>query len=73
MFQTAREATAAAHAASYGARVPRVPVVDEEIVDAFDRAFGESGWFLFWDEDMQGKPIRGTISLAFGTETLVVA
>lgn len=71
MFQTAREVTAAAH--QLAPRVPRVPVVDEEIVDAFDRAFGESGWFMFWDEDMQGKPIRGTISLAFGTETLVVA
>jgi ribosomal protein L35AE/L33A len=71
MYQTAHDITVARHAPP--PRVPRVHVVDDEIVDAFDRAFGETGWFLFWDEDMSGKPIRGTISLAFGTETLVVA
>lgn len=75
MYQTAREVTEASLAmrARSAPRVPRVPVVDEEIVLAFDRAFGETGWFLFWDEDMKGRPIPGTISLAFGAETLVVA
>jgi ribosomal protein L35AE/L33A len=71
MYQTAHDIAVARQASQ--PRIPRVPVVDDEIVDAFDRAFGEAGWFLFWDEDMSGKPIRGTISLAFGTETLVVA
>lgn len=72
MYQTAREVTEA-RLAPRNAKVPRVPLVDDEIVAAFDRAFGETGWFLFWDEDMKGRPIPGTISLAFGAETLVVA
>lgn len=43
-----------------------------DIGAALDRAYGKGGWFLFWDEDMRGRPIRGTISLAYGNETLVV-
>jgi hypothetical protein len=39
---------------------------------ALDRAYGKGGWFLFWDEDLRGRPIRGTISLAYGQETLIV-
>ncbi len=39
---------------------------------ALDRTYGEHGWFMFWDEDLSGKPIRGTISIAYGKETLVV-
>jgi hypothetical protein len=39
---------------------------------ALDRTYGKGNWFLFWDEDLSGKPIRGTISLAYGKETLVV-
>jgi hypothetical protein len=43
-----------------------------DIGAALDRAYGKGGWFLFWDEDLSGKPIRGTICLAYGQETLVV-
>ncbi len=39
---------------------------------ALDRVFGKRGWFMFWDEDLAGKPVRGTISVAYGKETLVV-
>ena len=39
---------------------------------ALDRSYGQDGWFMFWDEDLSGKPIRGTISVAYGKETLVV-
>ncbi len=46
---------------------------DAEVEKALDSAFGKNGWFLFWDEDLRGRPIRGTVSLAFGKETLVVA
>jgi hypothetical protein len=43
-----------------------------DIGAALDRAYGKSGWFLYWDEDLRGQPIRGTITLAYGRETLVV-
>lgn len=39
---------------------------------ALDRDYGRQGWFMFWDEDLAGKPIRGTISIAYGRHTLVV-
>lgn len=39
---------------------------------ALDRAYGSGCWFLYWDEDLRGRPIRGTITLAYGKETLVV-
>lgn len=39
---------------------------------ALDAEYGKGGWFMFWDEDLAGKPIRGTISIAYGKETLVV-
>jgi len=39
---------------------------------ALDRAYGKGGWFLYWDEDLRGRPIPGTIALAYGTETLIV-
>jgi len=45
---------------------------DKAICEALDRVYGEGTWFMFWDEDMSGKPIRGTISLAYGRETLVI-
>lgn len=46
---------------------------DAAVEKALDRAFGPNGWFLYWDEDLRGQPIRGTVSLAFGRETLIVA
>lgn len=39
---------------------------------ALDRAYGRNGWFLYWDEDLRGQPIRGTITLAYDRQTLVV-
>lgn len=39
---------------------------------ALDRTYGAGRWFLYWDEDLGGRPIRGTITLAYGSETLVV-
>lgn len=39
---------------------------------ALDRTYGKGGWFLFWDEDLRGNPIRGTITLAYGRESLIV-
>jgi hypothetical protein len=45
---------------------------DEAIGRALDRTYGKGNWFLFWDEDLGGRPIRGTISLAYGYETLVI-
>ena len=40
--------------------------------EALDRAYGAGRWFLYWDEDLGGHPIRGTITLAYGRDTLVV-
>jgi hypothetical protein len=43
-----------------------------DVAKALDTAYGKNGWFLFWDEDLRGTPIRGTITLAYGKETLIV-
>lgn len=45
---------------------------DFAIEVALDRAYGAGRWFLYWDEDLAGRPIRGTITLAYGRDTLVV-
>lgn len=45
---------------------------DKAIGEALDRVYGPGNWLMFWDEDLGGKPIRGTITLAFGNETLVI-
>jgi hypothetical protein len=45
---------------------------DFAIEEALDRAYGAGRWFLYWDEDLGGHPIRGTITLAYGRDTLVV-
>lgn len=50
----------------------RSSAVEAELVLALDREYGEHGWFLYWDEDLSGHPIRGTMTLCFGSETLVV-
>jgi hypothetical protein len=40
---------------------------------ALDRTYGKGAWFLYWDEDLAGRPIPGTISLAYGrNQTLVI-
>ena len=39
---------------------------------ALTRTYGKGGWFMFWDEDLSGQPIAGTISIAYGKETLIV-
>ncbi|HHY48567.1 MAG TPA: hypothetical protein GYA10_02305 [Alphaproteobacteria bacterium] len=44
----------------------------ENLAKALDRCYGKGKWFVFWDEDLRGKPIRGTITLAYGKETLVI-
>ena len=43
-----------------------------DIGAALDRAYGRNGWFLYWDEDLRGQPVRGTITLAYDRQTLVV-
>jgi hypothetical protein len=43
-----------------------------DIAAALDRTYGRGKWFLFWDEDLRGRPVRGTISLAYGKNTLIV-
>ena len=45
---------------------------DRAIFEALDREYGEGNWALFWDEDLAGRPIRGSISVAYGAETLVI-
>lgn len=37
-----------------------------------DRTYGKGKWFLYWDEVLRGRPIRGTISLAAGRDTLII-
>ncbi len=39
---------------------------------ALDRSYGAGRWFVYWDEDLRGLTIRGTITLAYGHETLVI-
>ncbi len=50
----------------------RSSAVDASLVVALDAQYGEHGWFMYWDEDLAGRPIAGTITLCFGGETLVV-
>ena len=50
----------------------RSSAVEAQLVIALDREYGEHGWFMYWDEDLAGQPIRGTMTLSFGSETLVV-
>ena len=50
----------------------RTSAVDAQLVTALDAQYGEHGWFMYWDEDLSGRPITGTITLCFGGETLVV-
>ncbi|MBN9311317.1 MAG: hypothetical protein J0I99_20095 [Devosia sp.] len=45
---------------------------DFAIEEALDAAYGAGNWFLYWDEDLRGHPIRGTVTLAYGRKTLVV-
>ena len=45
---------------------------DFAVETALDMAYGAGNWFLYWDEDLRGRPIRGTITLAYGADTLVV-
>jgi hypothetical protein len=50
----------------------RTSAVEAQLVVALDRTYGEHGWFMYWDEDLNGHPIPGTMTLSFGKETLVV-
>jgi hypothetical protein len=45
---------------------------DFAVDQALDSAYGRGNWFLYWDEDLRGRPVRGTITLAYGHKTLVV-
>ena len=56
-------------------RIPYLLERPEEVLDvedALDRTSGAGRWFLYWDEDLTGHPIRGTITLAYGRDTLVI-
>jgi len=50
----------------------RSSAVEAQLVVALDAQYGEHGWFMSWDEDLAGQPIRGTMTLCFGGESLVV-
>jgi hypothetical protein len=50
----------------------RSSAVEAQLVLALDREYGEHGWFMYWDEDLGGHPIRGTMTLCFAGQTLVV-
>jgi hypothetical protein len=43
-----------------------------DLARTLDQAYGKNGWFLFWDEDLRGRPVKGTITLAYGKDTLIV-
>lgn len=45
---------------------------DVALAAALDRSYGAGRWFVYWDEDLRGQPIRGTITLTYGHETLVI-
>ncbi len=45
---------------------------DFAVEKAMDDTYGAGNWFLYWDEDLRGRPVKGTITLAYGHETLVV-
>jgi hypothetical protein len=37
-----------------------------------DRTFGPGHWSLTWDEDLAGRPVRGTIRLEIAGDSLIV-
>jgi hypothetical protein len=37
-----------------------------------DRTFGPGQWALSWDEDLAGRPVRGTIRLDVAGDRLIV-
>ena len=43
-------------------------VVETEL----DRTFGPGQWSLTWDEDLAGRPVRGTIRLEVAGDGLIV-
>lgn len=45
---------------------------DFAVEDALDKTYGKGQWFMYWDEDLRGHPIRGTIALAYDRETLII-
>lgn len=45
---------------------------DYALEQALDASYGAGNWFVYWDEDLGGRPIRGTVTLAYGHETLIV-
>lgn len=54
------------------AALAELTAFDRALGKALDRAYGAGKWFMFWDEDVGGRPIRGTISLGYGDQTLVI-
>jgi hypothetical protein len=50
----------------------RSSAIEASLVVALDKTYGPKGWFMFWDEDLAGQPIRGTVTLSFAGETLVI-
>jgi hypothetical protein len=47
-------------------------MIGEDLAAALNKTYGKGKWFVFWDEDLRGNPIPGTISLAYGRQTLVI-
>jgi len=46
--------------------------LDRTLETALDKTYGRGNWFVYWDEDLGGRPIRGTVTLAYGSQTLVI-
>jgi hypothetical protein len=63
-----RAATSEAAAVALKALKP----FDFAVESAMDAKYGAGNWFLYWDEDLRGHPIKGTITLAYSDKTLVV-
>jgi hypothetical protein len=45
---------------------------ERTITKALDRIYGPGEWFMFWDEDLCGRPIRGTVCVGYGHQTMVI-
>ena len=43
-----------------------------DAAERLDRHFGQGKWFVCWDEDLRGRPVRGTIQLSYGRRESVV-
>lgn len=60
------------NAETASAMLARMSPEDRALGDAFDAHYGKGNWFITWDEDLCGKPIRGTVAIGHGKDVVII-